>query len=225
MKKTNVLSVILLAAALIFASCDNASNSGSGGGSSGSSNNPYSDFPEMDVSEFSDCTVDTNSLEIQNGTNWSLRFMQYGEPSSRSAENESIPFTLEMDITTQYVNNDFTFTSGKFTQTMKTSDCMDEDGYNQYKGLSDQEKDLYKAMFLGILAAAFEQSGYGTLLDGEINEDYIRIVYSLSDTYLQLLEDTFKEAINSSDTSLKTNSGKNKYIVVSDGNDFYMKKL
>ena len=78
---------------------------------------------------------------------------------------------------------------------------------------------------LGILAAAFEQSGYGTLLDGEINEDYIRIVYSLSDTYLQLLEDTFKEAINSSDTSLKTNSGKNKYIVVSDGNDFYMKKL
>ncbi len=229
MKKTNALTVILLALVMIFASCSTPNNSSpsSGNGSSGGSGGDNG-LPPMDVSDFSDCTVDASSFEIQNNTNWSLRFMQNEMPAARTARaagDDAPPFTLEMDITTNYSNNDFTFTSGKFTQTMKTSDCMDADSYNQYKSLSAQEKELYKMIFIALLAEAFNQSGYGTLESGDINDDYIRIVYSLSSTYLTQLETTFKEAIVSSDKSLKTNNGKNKYIVVSNGNSFYMKKL
>lgn len=230
MKKTKVLSVFLLAVALIFASCSSPTNSSPSSSSSDNSSGSGggNGLPPMDVSDFSDCTVDASSFEIQNNTNWSLRFMQNEMPAARTARaagDDAPPFTLEMDITTNYSNNNFTFTSGKFTQTMKTSDCMGAEDYEEYRNLTPEYKQLYKMVFFTVIAQALEESGYATLLDGDINDDYIRIVYSLSSTYLTQLENAFKQAINSSDKSLKTNNGRNKYIVVSSGNSFYMKKL
>ena len=94
MKKTNALTVILLALALIFASCSTPNNSSpSSGNDSGGSSGGGNGLPPMDVSDFSDCTVDATSFEIQNNTNWNLRFMQDETTVSRAADNEPT-FTL-----------------------------------------------------------------------------------------------------------------------------------
>lgn len=219
MKKQIFLSSMILAVALIFAGC---SNSSSDSGSSGSG----SDLPKMDVSEFSDCTVSATSIEAADGSQWSVRFEGNEESFASRAADHAPDFVIEIDATAKYSGDDFTFTSAKFFQTMNTKDCMKE-GYEEYKNMDSTYKELYKMVFISTLAKVMEDEGIGTLIEDEssIDENYIKIAYTLSDDYREQFETAFKASLAQSNKNIKTNSGKNKYIVSVSDNSYYMKKL
>ena len=195
----------------------------SNGGDSGS------DLPKMDVSEYADCTQNTANFEADNNTTWSVKFenndSSFGSASSRAAD-ATPPFTIVIDVTATYSANDFTFTYAKFTQTMKTSDCYKE-GFDQYKNGSPEYKALINATVIQMVGQQLQQLGFGTLIQSEssMDENYIRLVYTLSDTYRQQFETAFKQSLNNSNKNLKTNAGKNKYILKVSNKSYYMKKL
>ena len=218
MKKTRLLGLVLLSVAfLIFSACSNSS--GGGGGSSGSS------LPKMDVSEFNDCTQSVTDFEITDGTNWSVKFE--GDDSLLSRASQSSPeYKVEIDATAAYSGNDFSFTSAKFTQIMKTKDCMAE-GYEEYKQSSGAEREFWNMMIMSGIASAFTSYGIGDLdtANSSMDENYLKIVYTLSPTYLQEFEAGFKAAIAQSNRNIKTNEGRNKYILKASGESYYIKQL
>ena len=221
MKKSSLLSTLVLAAALIFAGCSNAS--GSSGSSSGS--NSGSGLPKMDVSEYSDCTQNTQTFEAAANTNWAVKFEGDNSSFSRAADTTP-PFTIVIDAEAAYSGSDFTFTSAKFTQTMRTIDCYKE-GYDSYKNGTPEYKALINTLVIQMVGAQMEQYGMGALIVSEssMDENYIKLVYTLSTTYRQQFETAFKQNMVSSNKSLKTNSGKNKYILKVSNKAYYMKKI
>ena len=218
MKKQIFLSSMILAVALIFAGCSNSSSSGGG--------NQESDLPKMDVSEFSDCTVSATSIEAANGSQWSVRFEGNEESFASRAADAAPEIIIEIDATAEYSGNDFTFTSAKFFQTMRTKDCFKE-GYEQYKNYDAATKAYINTMVITKTAQMFEAENIGTLIESEssMDENYIKIAYTLSDTYKAQFETAFKASLAQSNKNIKTNSGKNKYIVSVSDNSYYMKKL
>lgn len=219
MKKISLLSSMILAAALIFAGC---SNSSSDSGSSGSG----SDLPKMDVSEFSDCTVSATSIEAADGSQWSVRFEGNEESFASRAADHAPDFVIEIDATAKYSGDDFTFTSAKFFQTMSTKDCMPE-GYEEYNNYDAATKAYINTMVITMTAQMFEAENIGTLIESEssMDENYIKIAYTLSDKYKAQFETAFKASLAQSNKQITTNSGKNKYIVSVSDNSYYMKKL
>ncbi len=218
MKKTSLLSAALLAAALLFTACSNAS----GGDNEGSGSN----LPKMDVSEYSDCTQSTQTFEAAANTNWAVKFEGDSSSFSRAADTTP-PFTIVIDVEAAYSGSDFTFTSAKFTQTMNTKDCMDGDTYNYYKNLSPASKSMFNSYFMTSVGSSMQNQGFGTLIPSEssIDDNYIKLTYTLSNSYKQEFESAFKQGMQSSNKSLKTNPGKNKYIVNVSNQSYYMKKL
>ena len=215
MKKFSLLSSMILAAALIFAGCSNSS------GDDGSSH-----LPKMDVSEFNDCTESATTIEAEDGSQWSVRFEGDASTFASRAAATNPDYVVEIDVTAEYSDNDFTFTSAKFIQTMNTKDCMQE-GYEEYKNMDATTKELYNMTFISILAQVMQQEGIGTLITSEssMDENYIKIAYTLADEYLEQFETAFKASLAQSNKNIKTNSGKNKYIVSVSNNAYYMKKI
>ncbi len=219
MKKSSLLSTLVLAAALIFAGCSNSAGSNDGGGSG-------SGLPKMDVSEYSDCTQSTQTFEAAANTNWAVKFEGDSSSFSRAADTTP-PFTIVIDVEAAYSGSDFTFTSAKFTQTMNTKDCMDDNTYNYYKNLSPDSKSMFNSYFMTSVGSSMQNQGFGALIPSEssIDDNYIKLTYTLSNSYKQEFESAFKQGMQSSNKSLKTNPGKNKYIVNVSNQSYYMKKL
>ena len=212
MKKLSFLGAALLAASLIFTGCSNGNDSDSSSGGGGNPQSPA--LPDMDVSAFADCTETASSFSFAEGSEWLLQFMEKGNSSSRAAAN-NMDYAMEFYISVLgKADNDYDFTDGESVMIMRSSEVLGA-YYSEYKNLPAADKTDFNAEFEDKMKDEMKDHVYGTVTTATLDDDYVKVYFELSTTYLDFLRSMYDFSRLPPNKTIKTHPGntKTKYIL------------